>query len=572
MPPTSDTGGEHGAGAARRFISEHLSGATRLSHVGMNVNRARMAHLLSAYAQVPSSLKAANSLHLEFGVREGTSINFLANETAGKGIFWDGFDSFRGLPKSSVAVGSGWRAGAFTTLGRMPAVRKNVRLHAGWFNDTLPSFLDGKVNISLAFIHLDADIFESTWTVLENVCARCMLRVGTVLSFDELFAKSQSKILNHEWRALRLASRKFGFKFRFITWMMHRGTPYVRVAVQVTDLSDSRCTASMRTPGRRLSSTSIDAVALSSRCARPRKVYIDMGVNWCNTLTLFRSLPNQWMPSSDMWRMEPWQIYGFEASPLIVAYAEQCTSALSAGNPLPRAPVLPAGSTPELMRMADADSRFNCSRKRLSTMRPGPAKKQEAQRVTRCILDTMKRDLENLHANPLLSGKGSAPLMKTRLAAAASCPGATGRDEFSMIAAAAAANSGTMKAFGSRESLVQGGMHSPTRTTGAFKHTTKVPKVDVVLWMLRSFKEEDFVVLKMDVEGAEHAIVPKLLKHNASRLIDVLLWECHNIPAQTLKCNEQQRLLKAGGVKIVFREPYNFNASKRVLSAGRYFE
>ena len=39
--------------------------------------------------------------------------------------------------------------------------------------------------------------------------------------------------------------------------------------------------------------------------------------------------------------------------------------------------------------------------------------------------------------------------------------------------------------------------------------------------------QEDFVVLKMDVEGAEIDILPKLLSTNASSLIDVFLWECH---------------------------------------------
>ena len=42
-----------------------------------------------------------------------------------------------------------------------------------------------------------------------------------------------------------------------------------------------------------------------------------------------------------------------------------------------------------------------------------------------------------------------------------------------------------------------------------------VPKIDVVDWLLSSFNVDDYVVLKMDVEGAEIEIVPKLLAtHN----------------------------------------------------------
>ena len=32
------------------------------------------------------------------------------------------------------------------------------------------------------------------------------------------------------------------------------------------------------------------------QCSRPRRIYIDMGVNWCNTLQLFRDLPEAWLP------------------------------------------------------------------------------------------------------------------------------------------------------------------------------------------------------------------------------------------------------------------------------------
>ena len=190
-------------GEARQFIKDHLSRAHRVgTPIGTSINEARLKHLWAAYGYVPPRLRVKQPLHLEFGVREGMSINFMANKTAalGHSAVWDGFDSFQGLPKSHVPVGTGWTAGAFSTGGRMPAVRGNVRLHAGWFNDTLPTFLDQHKDRPVAFIHLDADIFESTWTVFENVCSRCMLRSGTVLSFDELFAKNQRKILNHEWR------------------------------------------------------------------------------------------------------------------------------------------------------------------------------------------------------------------------------------------------------------------------------------------------------------------------------------------------------------------------------------
>jgi hypothetical protein len=45
-------------------------------------------------------------------------------------------------------------------------------------------------------------------------------------------------------------------------------------------------------------------------CVAPRNIYIDAGVNWCNTLSLFRKIPVAFsapLPG-------PWHVFGFEAS------------------------------------------------------------------------------------------------------------------------------------------------------------------------------------------------------------------------------------------------------------------
>ena len=87
-----------------------------------------------------------------------------------------------------------------------------------------------------------------------------------------------------------------------------------------------------------------------------------------------------------------------------------------------------------------------------------------------------------------------------------------------------------------------------------------VPKIDVVDWLLSSFNVDDYVVLKMDVEGAEIEIVPKLLATNATRLIDVFLWECH-AKWRARKASASARLggaVTASGRAGVYREKYPF--------------
>ena len=51
-----------------------------------------------------------------------------------------------------------------------------------------------------------------------------------------------------------------------------------------------------------------------------------------------------------------------------------------------------------------------------------------------------------------------------------------------------------------------------------------VPKVDVVQWILDSFTVDDFVVLKMDVEGAELEVLRSI--DFARTAFGVLLVEC----------------------------------------------
>ena len=130
-----------------------------------------------------------------------------AADGAAAALRWDGFDSFKGLPKSTKnAARLGWGGGKYTMDGRLPTVPPHVHLHAGWFNDTLPQFLDSAAGSgAVAFAHLDADIYTSTITVLEALAARCRLREGTVLAFDEIFGPP--RIQREELRALHEVSQ-----------------------------------------------------------------------------------------------------------------------------------------------------------------------------------------------------------------------------------------------------------------------------------------------------------------------------------------------------------------------------
>lgn len=144
------------------FVRESMSGARTFPAPAET-----LAHALA--------LAPTGGMALEFGVYSGTTLRQIASARAGSAVF--GFDSFEGLPEDWRA---GFQAGTFA-VEEIPQV-EGAELVVGWFSDTLPGFLEahpGPVDL----LHLDADLYSSTATVLELVGPR--LRPGSVIVFDE---------------------------------------------------------------------------------------------------------------------------------------------------------------------------------------------------------------------------------------------------------------------------------------------------------------------------------------------------------------------------------------------------
>lgn len=126
-----------------------------------------------------AALKAASQdgLYLEFGVHTGGTLRVLVEHAPPGTVF--GFDSFEGLPED-------WRsqfvAGTFA-VDAVPEI-PGAELVVGWFDQVLPGFLADHPD-DVAFVHLDADLYSSTKTVLDALESR--LRPGTVIVFDEYF-------------------------------------------------------------------------------------------------------------------------------------------------------------------------------------------------------------------------------------------------------------------------------------------------------------------------------------------------------------------------------------------------
>lgn len=147
--------------------------------------------------------------YLEFGVYTGGTIRFIARRSKGRTIH--GFDSFEGLPEQWSGFNLGGKT--FDVGGRLPRVPRNVVLHRGAFETSLPQWLAAHPG-PVAFIHLDCDIYSSTRTVFDFLAPR--LVPGSVILFDEYFNYPNWE--KHEFKAFQEFVAEHGVKYTYLAF------------------------------------------------------------------------------------------------------------------------------------------------------------------------------------------------------------------------------------------------------------------------------------------------------------------------------------------------------------------
>ena len=258
-------------------------------------------------------------------------------------------------------------------------------------------------------------------------------------------------------------------------------------------------------------------------CAQPRNVYLDLGTNWGNTLRLHHDLM-RWVNQSDKLN-EPWLVYGFEASPLIAPFVDQFVRWLNheVTDP-PRNCLPPSGSSAHLSKFASA---FGCDQ------RPG------ADHL-RCLRHVLDGPLAALRPDVSLN---SSRLVRCRLAEAATwcpqrrCTSASSRSSCSRYAskyvfvpAAVGGRAGWTAMQEDPWQLLRGGalpVWSPNRVSRDTLQIRHVRTVDFAQWIKATFAPSDYVVVKMDIETAEYAVLAQLDRVGALGLLDVLSFETH---------------------------------------------
>lgn len=161
-----------------------------------------------------------DGLFLEFGVFRGSTINYISSKT---NATIHGFDSFQGLPEFWR---DGFDKGFFDQDQSLPPVNKNVTLHKGWFNETLPPFVAANSG-PVALLHVDCDLYSSTVTIFD--CLEQQIVPGTIIVFDEYFNYPGWK--DGEFKAFKELVAKNDLRYEYLTY----NKKHEQVVVRITD-------------------------------------------------------------------------------------------------------------------------------------------------------------------------------------------------------------------------------------------------------------------------------------------------------------------------------------------------
>ncbi len=211
----------------RRFMLKHYA-SNLLVDMNLKAKKDTLEYIKANMADAPYFEKhpqlvkyaldqvSTEGLTLEFGVGRGKSMRWIAPEVSGT---VHGFDSFDGIQEHW----NGNPIGAFAQK-RMPKVPGNVEFHVGYFDATLPGFLQQHSD-PIAFLHVDCDLYSSTVTIFDLLGSK--LQPGTIILFDEYY--NFHRWQQHEFKAFQEFVQKSGLEYEYICFSVTGQQVAVRV-------------------------------------------------------------------------------------------------------------------------------------------------------------------------------------------------------------------------------------------------------------------------------------------------------------------------------------------------------
>ena len=140
---------------------------------------------------------------LEFGVYQGGTINFIAERFPHKLIY--GFDSFEGLPEDwniSYKEKFNKHKKGYFAVDNIPEVKSNVTLVKGFFDTSLPKWLEENNLKQISLLHVDSDLYSSAKIIFDNL--NKYIVEGTIIIFDEFYPWGRKRYETweqHEYKA-----------------------------------------------------------------------------------------------------------------------------------------------------------------------------------------------------------------------------------------------------------------------------------------------------------------------------------------------------------------------------------
>lgn len=187
--------------------------STSAEYISNNLSEAMVFSDRRDLWKLTSKIAKTNGVFLEFGVSGGKSINFFA-EILDPLIEMHGFDSFLGLEESYK--GTEWTVGSFSTGGKIPKLNKRIKIHEGWFNQSLPKFVSN-FRQPISILHIDSDTYNSTKYVLTSI--KKFLVSGSLVLFDEYHGHPNWE--NGEFKAWQEFITRNHLKYEYLGFSPH---------------------------------------------------------------------------------------------------------------------------------------------------------------------------------------------------------------------------------------------------------------------------------------------------------------------------------------------------------------
>ena len=230
-----------------------------------------------------------------------------------------------------------------------------------------------------------------------------------------------------------------------------------------------------------------------------------------------------------------WEVYAFEASPIMHPFVEAFVKFLNGKGPRPSLTVPPVGGSIQMLEYA---RRFGC---------PSRHVRSEYPKMYECMNRVFSKAYAAFKVDPALN---DTALIQRRLDEAAQ-PNVASSTRFTFVPAAVGASASALEMSWPYGVILTTDMHNLAAgvpVPAGVPAGARVQVVDFVSWFGERFKKSDLVIVKMDVEGAEHQIVKRMANSGLLESIDVLGLECHG-PHD--RCSALTRTVTQHGVRMV---------------------